>query len=64
MKASINKAAVILPFSRASEAAEFFFGKSPKSGMDFSRLKCISICQRQRYVSRTSTALRNCQKIK
>jgi hypothetical protein len=28
-----------LPFSRASEAAGFFFGTSPGQGMDFSLLK-------------------------
>jgi hypothetical protein len=42
MKASINKATIILPFNHARDAAGFFFGKSPKSRMDFSLLKCIS----------------------
>jgi hypothetical protein len=53
MKASFNNATIILPFSHASDAAGFFLGKSPKSSMDFSLLKCISTCQRQRYVSRS-----------
>jgi hypothetical protein len=48
---------IILPFSHASEAPGFFFGKSPKSRMDFSHLKCISTYRRRRYVSRTSSAL-------
>jgi hypothetical protein len=57
MKASINKATIILPLSHASGATGFFFGKSPKSGMDFSRLNCISTCHHRRYASRTSSAL-------
>jgi hypothetical protein len=57
MKASINSATIILPFSHASEAAGFFFGNSPKSIMDFSRLKCIPACHRQRYASSTSLAV-------
>jgi hypothetical protein len=60
MKASINKAAIILPFSRASEAAGFFLGTSLKPGIDFSLLKCISTCHLKRYVSRTSPVLIQC----
>jgi hypothetical protein len=36
MKASINKAAVILPFNHASDAAGFFYGKSPKKALIYS----------------------------
>jgi hypothetical protein len=57
MKASISNAAIILPFSRASDATGFFFGKPPKPGTAFSLLKCIPACRRQRYVSRTSSGV-------
>jgi hypothetical protein len=57
MKASINNAAIILPFSRASDATGFFLGKPPKPGTAFSLLKYIPACRRRRYVSRTSSGV-------
>jgi hypothetical protein len=36
MKASINKAAIILPFNHACEAAGFFFGESPREALIYS----------------------------
>jgi hypothetical protein len=39
MKASSNNAPIIVPFNHASDAAGFFFGKSPKSRIDFQSLE-------------------------
>ena len=53
-KNSTNSATINFPVIHVKDDFSLFFGSSPKSIIDFKRLKYISICQRYRYVSSIS----------